>query len=945
MSTNLQLHIEGMTCTSCAAAVEKALRKVPTVETAQVSFTGKKALLEVQEDDIGAIRGALEKAVRDAGYEVVDPAEKRAQAEEHVRKERNRLIWSWVLTAPLMALMLLHMIWGIHLFPGIAGDIGRLVVAATVIFGIGFPVIRSTLHSFRTMVFTMDSLIGIGSIAAFATGILRLGGVGIGDFTSVGAMIVAINYIGSYIKVRATGRAGSAIRELLELGAKRATRLERNGPDSDRRPDGDGGETDAGSGSEADLDNAGVTETIVAVTELRPGDVVRVRPGEKIPADGTILRGSTSIDESIVTGESVPVDKEPGTPVVGGTINQMGTIDVRVDKTGEETFLAQIVGLVEEAQASRVPVQELADRVTAIFVPAILVLSVATFAGWILVTNASGTPDVTAALSAAIATLVIACPCALGLATPTALMVGMGYGAERGVLVRNGEAIQIARELDTVVFDKTGTLTIGRPEVRAAANAAGSPPGQDDLDALTATLAVERESEHPLARALTGYLEEAIAAARTGAPAGLKDDTNPADGTPAAAPGQVTVTDPAGKPARSPSNQWNLDDTRAVPGHGIIGRTGDTVIRVGSVRWLRSEGIATTPEQERVIEAWRDAGMTIVGTAIGPAGSDSAGPSGGDAAPTTAVPAPAPTLAALFALADAIKPDAPRAIAALHAQGLRTAILTGDGEAAAQAIAREAGIDEVFAELRPEQKIDAVRSLQKEGRKVAMVGDGINDAPALKQAHVGIAVGTGTDIAIESADITLMSSSLGMIPQAIDLSRKTFRKIRTNLFWAFFYNLIAIPLAVAGLLHPVIAEVAMAFSSITVVSNSLHLKRILRRSVGAPDDEAQATHRQSTGRPAVHPAAETHRSWHEAREEQMGLFGSNGKVSYHIADMNCGHCEAKVTAALSELPAVKKVKATAKDKTVVIEYTGDTAPDLATVNSVLEPAGYPATQV
>jgi Cu+-exporting ATPase len=514
-----------------------------------------------------------------------------------------------------------------------------------------------------------------------------------------------------------------------------------------------------------------------------------------------------------------------------------------------------------------------------------------------LVTNASGAPDVTAALSAAIATLVIACPCALGLATPTALMVGMGYGAERGVLVRNGEAIQIARELDTVVFDKTGTLTIGRPEVRAAAGAAGTPSEQidrTDIDAFAATLAVERESEHPLARALTGYLEEAIEAARSATP----------------------PPDTAVRPT-----EWVLDDTRAVPGHGIVGRSGDTVIRVGSVRWLRSEGIEPTPAQERLIREWRDEGMTIVATAMG-TGDRGRGEAGSETAASG-------TLVALFALADAIKPDAPRAIAALHAQGLRTAILTGDAEAAAQAIARQVGIDDVFAELLPEQKIDAIRSLQKEGRKVAMVGDGINDAPALKQAQVGIAVGTGTDIAIESADITLMSSSLGMIPQAIDLSRKTFRKIRTNLFWAFFYNIVAIPLAVAGLLHPVIAEVAMAFSSITVVSNSLHLKRILRRSAGNT---------------AAHEATTDDTTRHDAGEEDMGLFGSKATVRYHVADMNCGHCEAKVTAALSELPAVKKVKATAKDKTVVIEYSGDAAPDLATVNAVLEPAGYPATQ-
>ncbi|MDA3948021.1 MAG: cation-translocating P-type ATPase, partial [Spirochaeta sp.] len=423
MSTDIQLHIEGMTCTSCAAAVEKALSKVPQVDVAQVNFAGKKALLHTQ-DDTAEIREQLQRAVRDAGYSVVDPAEKREQAAEHIRGERRRLIWAWVLTAPLMVFTLLQMVWGINVLPGITGEIIRLAVSAVVIFVIGYPVIRSTVQSFRNLVFTMDSLIGIGAVAAFSTGVLRLSGIEIGDFTSIGAMIVAINYIGTYIKVKATGRASSAIQQLLELGAKEATRV---------TSDGD--------------------EEVVAVTDLVAGDIVRVRPGEKVPADGTIVRGTTSIDESIVSGESVPADKEPGSAVVGATINQMGAIDVRVEHTGEDTFLAQIIELVEAAQSSRVPVQELADRVTAVFVPAILVLSVATFGVWMVIT---GGTDVSAALSAAIATLVIACPCALGLATPTALMVGMGYGAERGVLIRNGEAIQTARSLDTVVFDKTG---------------------------------------------------------------------------------------------------------------------------------------------------------------------------------------------------------------------------------------------------------------------------------------------------------------------------------------------------------------------------------------------------------------------------------------------------------------------------------------------------------
>ncbi len=731
MSKSIQLHIEGMTCTSCASAVEKALGKVPRVQVAQVNFAGGKALLEVGEDD-GDLQQALRKAVSDAGYAVVDPSEKRAQAEAHVRKELQRLIWSWVLTAPPMVLMLLHMIWGIHPIPMHVYEIVALAASAVVIFGIGWPIIRSTIHSFRTLNFTMDSLIGIGATAAFSTGILRMAGVTIGDFTVVGAMIIAINFIGNYIKVKATGRAGSAIQKLLELGARQATRLT-----------SDGG------------------EEVVDVTALAVGDVVRVRPGEKIPSDGVIVRGTTSIDESIVSGESIPVDKEAGSPVIGATVNQMGAIDVRIEKTGEDTFLSQIVELVEKAQATRVPVQELADRVTAIFVPAILALSALTFVGWLLFTSPT---DVSAALSAAIATLVIACPCALGLATPTALMVGMGYGAERGILIRNGEAIQTARDLDTVVFDKTGTLTVGRPEVRMTAGGDGAATGDVSREVRALTLAVERESEHPLARAVCDW-----ARAEEGVEAEV------------ASLGAV--------------------ETTAVPGHGIRATVGGRAVLVGSMRWLREEGVAGTIDTEE----WKQLGMTVVGTAVDG------------------------TLAAAFGLADAVKEDAQAAIAALHALGLKTVMLTGDNAVAARAIANQAGIDEVFAELLPEQKIDAVQQLQGKGHIVAMVGDGINDAPALKQANVGIAIGTGTDIAIESADITLMSSSLGMIPRAVEMSRDTFRKITTNLFWAFFYNLVAIPLAVMGLLHPVVAEIAMAFSSITVVTNSLHLRRVLKK--------------------------------------------------------------------------------------------------------------------
>ncbi len=774
MSINIQLHIEGMTCTSCASAVEKALGKMPQIEVAQVNFAGKKALLQVAEgtSDSDDLRRELSKAVTDAGYAVVDPSEKRAEAEKHITREFRRLLWAWVLTIPLMAQMLLHMVWGIHIpWPAISEAL-PLVLGGVVIFGVGFPVIRSTVHSFRTLNFTMDSLIGIGAVAAYSTGLFRLAGVSIDDFTSVGAMIIAINYVGSYIKARATGRASSAIQQLLELGAKRATRLLEDG-----------------------------SEEVVEVESLRIGDILRVRPGEKVPADGTIVRGATSIDESIVTGESVPSDKQEGSSVIGGTINQMGTIEVAVGKTGEESFLSRIVSLVEEAQASRVPVQELADRVTAIFVPAILVLSVVTFTVWMFIT---GSGELSAPLSAAIATLVIACPCALGLATPTALMVGMGYGAEHGVLIRNGEAIQTARDVNVVVFDKTGTLTVGRPEVRESIG------GDHDV-----TYAIEGESEHPLARALTAFLQNKLDNEGSG---GAVTKVNSATAHPghgivasvsrSVASGEVAPGNSLFTAAPIPGNTAAASDTAtdtAVSTDTAPAMTTHTA-QVGSVRWLESEGAVLDGAQRQTVERWKGDGMTVVGTAVDG------------------------TVTALYALSDMIKSDAAEAIAALHNQGLRTAMLTGDSEPAARAIARSAGIDDVFAELLPEQKIDAVRRLQAEGMVVAMVGDGINDAPALKQAQVGIAIGTGTDIAIESADITLMSSSLGMIPRAVEISRRTFAKIRTNLFWAFFYNIVAIPLAVTGVLHPVIAEIAMAFSSITVVTNSLHLKRILKKT-------------------------------------------------------------------------------------------------------------------
>ena len=743
------LHIEGMTCTSCSAAVERSLKTLDFVLDAQVNFAGKKAIVRYStpqsEDSTDAqnVQSLFFKAISDAGYEPIDPSSKRQEADKHLRQEAYRVIAAWIITAPLMVLMLLMMVWHIHLIPMAIEPWVNLIGAGVVIFGIGWPIIRTTFLNFRYLNFTMDALIGIGTLAAFATGVLRIFGADVIDFTAIGAMIMAIHLIGNYIKVRATGRASQAIQALLELGAK-----------------------------EARFVNADGSTQMVAVEQLKVGDVVRILPGEKIPMDGEVLSGNSAVDESMISGESIPRDKAPGDQVVGATVNQMGSIDVKITKTGEDSFLQQIVQMVEQAQNSRVPIQDFADSVTAIFVPVIMVLSVVTFVGWMIFAtqgaqlltwiepflpwvDGSRTP-VSQALAAAIAVLVIACPCALGLATPTALMVGMGKAAEIGILIRNGEAIQAAKDLDAVVFDKTGTLTQGRPSLTDW----HITPQINESQFFSLVKGIEERSEHPIARALVDALTEK----------GVKS--------------------------------LELTDTQVEPGKGIRGVAVDhTPVAVGRRSWMEELGMELDKGLVDQTEVWASQGKTLVFAAQG----------------TQVIGA--------AALADPLKQDSVQAIKLLHSLGVKTVMLTGDNKSAANHIASQAGIDTVFAELLPQDKITRVQELQDQGLEVAMVGDGINDAPALKQARVGIAIGTGTDIAIESADVTLMSGQVTGAAKSILLSRKAFGTIKTNLVWAFGYNVVAIPLAMFGMLHPVMAEIAMALSSITVVMNSLMLKK------------------------------------------------------------------------------------------------------------------------
>lgn len=761
--------------------VEKALKDLPFIADASVNYAGGKAIVSIEDERrqkqgngeqlSGDLLQDVSQAVERAGYKLGKKQEE--QRDEKLESLKKRLIISWALTLPLMVRMLLSMVWNIEVlpagWPAWSAVIPGLVLAFPVIFLIGYPVLKSTLISFRMMSFTMDSLIGIGTVASYATGVLALAGMEVVSFASVGAMIMAIYYIGEYLKAAAGGKANRAVRGLLELGAKEARLLDESGQ-----------------------------SRLVPVQELVPGNSVQVRPGEKVPVDGQIVTGSTSIDESWVTGEPVPAERGPGSRVIGGTVNQNGSIVVRVEAAGDEGFLAQIARMTEEAGASRVPVQDLADRITRIFVPAVLLISAASLLFWLLAPEigavfttagaqvlpwvSTGLDPVSRAVAVAVSVLVIACPCALGLATPTALMVGLGRGASSGIFFRNGEAIQRARGATAVFFDKTGTITRGRPEVHAAVPVGGV----DREEFLRTAYAVERVSEHPLAAAVTAWLEDNMLSSGSG---------------------------------------LEVSDVEAVPGRGIQARLdNEHMVYIGSPAFLEEKGIPVQ-DLQREAASYLDQGMTIA--AVGLLEHAEQVPEEAAGRPEGA----RGQVFGFFALSDPVKSGVDKQIAYLRDLGLSTVMLTGDNEAAAAYAGTQVGVDRIRAGLLPGDKTDVIRRFQQEGERVIMVGDGINDAPALKQADVGIAVGTGTDIAIEAADITLVSRSLAGVAQAVGLSRYTFRKIRANLFWAFLYNVIAIPIAVLGFLHPAVAETAMALSSVSVVLNSLSLRGLLDRKI------------------------------------------------------------------------------------------------------------------
>ncbi len=762
------LRVGGMNCASCANRVQRALQGVPGVLEANVNFAAEKANITF----IPGVAGLddLERAVAEAGYEVLtgegaSPERgSQDQTEEKVRAARLRMWGAWAFTVPIIVWMIPEMAFGEAWPSDLVYTLGMILLALPVLFWVGRQTYTSALKGLRHGGANMDTLIMLGTAASFITGPLSFF-MPVANYAGVAAMIMAFHLTGRYVEESAKGRASQAIRKLLELGAKTARVVH----------DGD--------------------EVELPVARVQVGDIMVVRPGEKIPTDGIVLEGESAVDESMATGESMPVAKRPDDEAIGATLNQEGLLKIRATRVGKDTFLAQVIKLVEEAQGTRVPIQAFADQVTAIFVPMVLGLAALTFLVWLMLPGVmrplveAGAflpwvlPDLgvlTLAISSMVAVLVIACPCALGLATPTALMVGSGMGAEQGILIRSGEAIQTFKELTTIIFDKTGTITKGKPEVTEIV----ADKGFGEVQVLAAAAAAEWGSEHPLGRAIVDYAEQR----------------------------RLTLHKPEGF--------W------ATRGQGITARLDGKQVRVGSRRFMVDLGLDPAPLEETVSKL-EDEGKTAILVAIDD------------------------RVAGIIALADTLKEDSAAAIAALHQQGLQTAMITGDNDRTAQAIAKQVDIDHVVAPVLPEGKVTEVRKLQERFGRVAFVGDGINDAPALTQADLGVAIGTGTDVAIESSDVTLVRGELTGVVEAVNLSWATFRKIKQNLFWAFFYNVVMIPLAIIGWMHPVLAEIAMATSSVTVVGNANLLKRV---QIGAGSCGAAAKPVSSEGESTEPPA-------------------------------------------------------------------------------------------
>ncbi|MGY6707608.1 heavy metal translocating P-type ATPase [Oceaniradius stylonematis] len=740
----VRLIVPGMGSDHCAGLIIASVERLPGIGKIETNIAAHRVTVSFEPGKTGAddIRAAVERA----GYEVASyeagaapsaPAAGDDAEERYLATAWKRLWIAAIPTTLIMLIMVPHMFW--QPIPGYLAIVAILAFPVVFLFG-GWATHRSAFLSLTNRTANMDVLISVGSLPPYLIGLVGFF-YPMTSFIEMAATIMTFHLLGRYLETRAKGRASQAIKRLITLGAKTAS-VERDGQ-----------------------------EIEVTVAELQLGDIMVVRPGAKVPTDGEVVEGVSHLDESIATGESVPVEKGPGQPVIGATINKEGLLKVRATKIGADTFLSQVIRLVEEAQGSKVPIQEFADWLTSKFVPAVILISIGSLVMWLLFAeqlrpvldwgagflpwvNPGLAPLMVGVLSA-VAVLVIACPCALGLATPTALMVGSGLGAERGVLIRSGEAIQTLKDVKAVVLDKTGTITKGQPALTDVVVVEGF--GEDEV--LKAAASVEAGSEHPLAQAIvSGARDRGIEVPK-------------------------------------------VQGFKALTARGVEGTVEERLVRVGSRRLLEEAGILAASLEEK-LRNLETQGKTAMLVAIG----DKA--------------------AGLVAVADTVKEDSRRAIAALHEMGIKVIMVTGDNERTARHVAAQVGIDAVMAGVLPEGKVDAIRKLQSEhGERVAMVGDGINDAPALKQANVGIAIGAGADVAIEAADVTLVKGELTKAVEAIRLSKATFRKIVQNLFWAWFYNVAAIPIAALGLLHPMIGVIAMTASSLSVIGNSILLKR------------------------------------------------------------------------------------------------------------------------
>lgn len=723
--------VKGMSCAACALTVKKAIENTKGVVNANVNLATNQATFSYDTSlvSIDEIFRNVEKTGYSLNFSVNEES-------NELKSARLRLVFSLVFLIPLVFIMINSMLGKMIPFM----DIWDLILSGSIIFIIGYPVQYRAFKALFHGNFNMDFLIALGSIASYSTGLMNIFGLQISDFSYVGGMIMFFHLLGKYLETLAKGQATQAIKGLLEQSAKSARII---------------------------VDNK---EVEVPISKLDVGDIMIIRPGEKIPTDGVIVEGITTVDESMVTGESLPVTKEIGNEVIGETINQYGTIKVQVAKVGENTFLSQLIKLVYEAQGSKVPIQEFADKVITYFVPAVLIISLLTFIFWfsfpelgksILLWGDKFIPwinpnldRISEALFASVATLVIACPCALGLATPTALLVGSGLGARNGILIKNGKVIQTIKDVDTIVFDKTGTLTTGKPEVSDVFDFT------EDNSGLKILSSLEILSLHPIAKAITQL--------------GEKKGITPLP----------------------------VSDFITTPGIGVKGKI-DNHEYFAEKPFpnfkVKNDNLANIYE---IINKLESDGKTVV------------------------VLFDNESILCVVGVGDKIKDEAKEVIDTIKSYGITPIMLTGDNERTANAIAKEIGIDIVKAGVLPKDKLDFIKSLQEEGHIVAFVGDGINDTPSIKGANVGIAMGSGSDIAISAGDIVIVGGRLQSIIKAINLSKSIFKKIKENLFWALFYNLIAIPIAGAGFLHPVIAEIAMALSSINVITNSLRLNKL-----------------------------------------------------------------------------------------------------------------------